>query len=174
MDQLPVCFAGHRVGILLAKKPDIRRLFQLIHRSRITSELPVIELDRANIFVPAMNRFHLAIAAQIESHLGGGDAQSQHHQKHKHDYPDEHKALLVVSRPVVLVMLHRRHLVDNQRERLPVVVRHVFYQNRICRDRKNTIPPLHNVAILCEKNIFPVQQKSMPLSIRRGLCTEEL
>jgi hypothetical protein len=147
VDQFPVRFAGHRVWILLAKKSDIRRLFELIHRSRITSELPVIELDGANIFVPAMNRFHLAIAAQVESHLGGGDAQRQHHQKDKHDHADEHKALFVLL-PVVLVMLHRLHLVDNQRERLPVVVRHVFYQNRICGDGKDTIPPLHNVAIL--------------------------
>ena len=61
-----------------------------------------------------------------------------------------------------------------QRQRLPVIVRHILHQNGVGRDRDHLIPPLHDIAIRRQKHIVAMQQKRLPLPIRRSRRPKEL
>jgi hypothetical protein len=102
MNQPPIRLTGHRVRILLAKKPDIGRFLKLIHRPRIPPELAVIELKRSYILVPAMDRLYLALPPQRPRDLRSGHAQRQQHQKYQDNRPHQQKAFFALACPVVL------------------------------------------------------------------------
>jgi hypothetical protein len=113
MDQAPVCFARHRVDVLLAQETDVVRFLELLHVAGVVAGLAVEELDGSNIFIAAMNGFDLAVPSQLASHLWSRDAQHQQHQEDEYDDAEEHEALFVTSpcgcaaRDVV-ALIHRR------------------------------------------------------------------
>jgi hypothetical protein len=96
LDQPPVSLAGQRIDILLPQKPDIVRLLQLIHRSRIMSELPVVKLNRSHILIRAVLRLNLALTSQRPRNLRRSRSQNQQDQKDGNDQPHEHVTLLIV------------------------------------------------------------------------------
>jgi hypothetical protein len=99
MDQPPIRLPSQRIHILLPQKPDIVRLLQLLNRSRIAAELPVVHLDRPHILVPTPNRLHLTLPPQILRHLRSRHTQHQQHQEDRHHHPQQRKPLLTPPAP---------------------------------------------------------------------------
>jgi hypothetical protein len=108
MNQLPVRFARHRIGIALPQIAHIVRLFQLFNRAWIMLILDVIPSNRLHILVTAMDRLNLLIPTQLLSDTRRRDAQDQQNEEDGHNQADEHEAfLLPPQRPLVGHHTHR-------------------------------------------------------------------
>jgi len=113
VDQAPVCFAGHRIEVLLAQETDVVGFLELLLVAGVVAVLAVVELDGPNVFIATMNGLDLAVPSQLASDLWSCDTQRQQHQKDKHDDAKEHEALFAISlcgcaaRDVV-ALIHRR------------------------------------------------------------------
>jgi hypothetical protein len=66
------------------------------------SELLVIQLDRADVFVAAMDRLHLAVTPQLVCNLWCRDTQRKHYEEDQHNHAKQHEPLLVTLVDVLL------------------------------------------------------------------------
>ena len=74
-NRLPIVFAGDRVDVFLAQEADFVGFDQRVGVGRIGVELPVVELDGADVLLAAVHGFELAVALDLLGDLGRGDGQ---------------------------------------------------------------------------------------------------
>ncbi len=95
MDDAPIVLAGHGVFIALAQEAYIVGLLQIIHRRRVTPELPVEPLDSAGIFMGAVLKLVFFFTLDLLADAGKLDAQGNQHQRHQEHDRKQNVALLL-------------------------------------------------------------------------------
>jgi hypothetical protein len=97
LDQPPVSLPRHRVNIPLPQIPNVIRLIQLLHRSRIVPELLVVELNRPDILIPPVHRLHLTLPPQIARHRRRRHPQHQQDDEDRNHQPQQQETLLTLA-----------------------------------------------------------------------------
>ena len=75
IDDLPVIFAGHGIGVALAQKAYVVGVLQLIDGRRVASEFLVVELDGACVLLSAVDQLIFAVTLNGGCHARGGDGE---------------------------------------------------------------------------------------------------
>lgn len=92
MDEAPVGFAGHGVGVAPAEEADVVGFFELFEGAGVVAELAVVELDGADVLPAAVDGFEFAVAAEGLGDAGGGDREDEEDEEDGDDDGDEGKA----------------------------------------------------------------------------------
>jgi hypothetical protein len=96
VDDAPVVFPGHWVEISLAQETLVVALDELVDRSGEPAVFGLIDLDGADVLLPAVDGFDLLIAAQVFCHFGRRYGQREKNQQDHEENAEQEKAVFLL------------------------------------------------------------------------------
>src|SRR5262249_11772312 len=87
-DQLPVVFAGDGIDVALPEEADVVRILELLDRSWVASQTPIVKLDRALVLPATTDQLLFTIAFDLRAdrrqRRREGDHDKRAHQKDRY------------------------------------------------------------------------------------------
>ena len=96
MNDAPVVFAGHGVEIALAQEALIVTLDELVDGVGVAAVFSVVDLDGADILLPAVYGFDFLVAAQVFRHFGRRYGQHKKNQQDHEENAEQEKAAFLL------------------------------------------------------------------------------